>query len=286
MKFLHRYINLLKLRCSVLEKTKAFFYVTLFYFLYVFKLEEIKFIKGILRLYDNNGRPLNVFGLNSSSRIYAFIEIFIDDCYNLCCGKKDKVLVFDLGANIGIFPIALYYFGWQPLFYVGVEPMPENLKLLYKNVGGLFNQNEYLIIPMALGEKSNSKKKFLYDYGSSRSLEYIDCVVLSNEKMIEVATISFADFLKIVSSRITLNKPIFFKMDMEGGEWNIYEDLIKFLKEERNVKYIRGELHFFKPGSSFESDIARFLDFIKDVFNYTHLQDAKGTVVSLSGIRK
>lgn len=161
--------------------------------------------------------------------------------------------------------------------------MSENLEILSKNLYSLFGKDGYLTVPIALSKKSSLKKKFCYNYGCSRSLEHVYSPILFPKKIEEVNTISLNDFLKIMNSYRFHSKPILFKMDIEGSEWEVKEELIKFLKEEKNVKYFKGELHFLGA----KTNIEEFLGCIKDIFNMDMIEFVKTyTIVNFSGIRK
>ena len=155
MKVINRYLNALNLRCSIMNKFKSVMFITLFYIMYLLKIQEIGLLKGKITLKNKNNKSIHIIGLNSQNRIYTFIEIFIDDCYNL--KNITGEIYVDLGANIGLFFLGLEYFGATPSYYIGIEPMKENLRILDENLSYLKNKDKIKILPYAVSKKVEKK---------------------------------------------------------------------------------------------------------------------------------
>ena len=81
------------------------------------------------------------------------------------------------------------------------------------------------------------------------------------------------------------NIPIILKLDIEGGEWEIMDQLLLFIKKKQNIKYFRTELHYFKKGSTYYYMIDRFINKLKKFFKIYSLKDNQGTTVTVEGYR-
>jgi len=281
MSFINRYLGVFKLRCNIYNKIRSVFYISLYYLLYIIRAEEVTFINGNLSLNLQDGSNLNLTGLNAKSRIYSFIEIFIEDCYDLSNPSNEEVYVLDFGANIGTFLVGMLYFGWSNKGYIGFEPMKENLVILHDNLDVLPNKESRTIIPAAVVKDSTLKKELGFWYGSSRNVEFLED---SDVRIEEVDTISFRDVEKMVNIKFRGNASIFLKFDIEGGEWEIYKDIMRFVRNN-NVKHLRAELHYFKKGSKYEKLTTCFLAEIKEIFNVSYFKEEQGNVVTVHGTR-
>lgn len=81
------------------------------------------------------------------------------------------------------------------------------------------------------------------------------------------------------------NIPIIIKLDIEGGEWEIVEQLLLFIKKKQNIKYFRAELHYFKQGSTYYYMIDHFINKLEKFFKVYSLKDNQGTTVTVEGYR-
>jgi len=91
----------------------------------------------------------------------AFYQVFVEKTYPNLISKINKGdIVIDAGANIGMFSIMASILVGKTGKVIAIEPEPENLKILKRNVE-LNNINNMIIINKALFSKSGERINFI-----------------------------------------------------------------------------------------------------------------------------
>lgn len=161
---------------------------------------------------------------------YQFNETFCKEIYP----AKKINNYYDIGSNIGI-PILWHKYFNPKLKIHAFEPDPENYKYLQKNIKN--NQlTNISIYPIALSNKKGKANFFVI----KDNIQNLDSGLTLNQKLPHKC-------IRINTDRLSkyINKEVdLLKIDIEGGEYKVFEDLfvknkIKFLKE------IVFEAHFF-----------------------------------------
>jgi FkbM family methyltransferase len=170
-----------------------------------------------------------------------FGEVVTEDCYGL--KKLDFVpdVIFDIGANVGIF--TRYAKSLFPkAFIVAVEPDPENLIHLKK-----FTQlDNMVVISAALGTgqiyHATGAANGAHEVYISKSLGYSTKELEGNAcmKPSEVFSVSLAD---VFHPHVQRGDKILMKIDCEGGENCLWEDP-ESMALLSLVDYIAMELHY------------------------------------------
>lgn len=154
------------------------------------------------------GRELKFF-LKRNSDFSSFYQVFVEKSYPNLMSKitrGDKVI--DAGANIGIFTVISSVLVGDSGLVLAVEPDPENLSILKKNLE-LNNLKNVDVINKALYKESGRIIK-LYQNGV---MSKIITNEVRNQPYIDVKTITFDDL--ILQKEF---KPNILKMDIEGSE--------------------------------------------------------------------
>lgn len=170
---------------------------------------NIAFGKSSEKLILRNG--IELYAPGNHPLIEMASEIFCHRCYtshNLLIDSND--IVVDIGANIGIFSI-LAANQTNNLIYA-FEPVPENVKLLKKNIraNGLknVNVNEIAVCsspgPKKLYLNNNAGGHSLFDHNKSEPLK--NCLTIA------------ATTLQDILDRNNLARVNFLKIDCEGAE--------------------------------------------------------------------
>lgn len=155
---------------------------------------------------------------------FVYYATFVANEYGqLSLGQGDVVL--DAGANIGDFTIKASKKVGNTGLVVAVEPNPENVKILKKNVEVNF-LNNVVIIPFALSNKESWKYLSKNEVGGS---------ITDQISEIKVKTVTIMSILK----QLNLDHFDVIKMDIEGAEEFVFEEL-GFLT---GVREIAIELH-------------------------------------------
>lgn len=184
---------------------------------------------------------------------WTFIEVFIDDDYYFKSDKKDPFIV-DCGGNIGV-TVLFFKFIYPDSKILVFEPIPDNIKLLKKNI----EQNNITnveLVEKAVGEKMGELKI----YGDRRAATISKGLIdeqnkVSDEykgKEIVVPVVPLSKYIK--------DKNVdFFKMDIEGAEGSVFYDL-QNTNLVKNIKQLSMEYHRFSFKENKLSGIVNILE--------------------------
>lgn len=145
----------------------------------------------------------------------TFKEIFIDGEYTECLrqsGSKCPNFILDLGGNVG-FSVIYFRNLWAEVDIDVFEPIPATFVRLCENVDSLHKVRLHKLSAGCVNEET----LFVSNGPGSRSIvptsaderEYVKC-----------DQVDVFEFLK----KEQYQKGGLLKMDIEGGEWNIFED--------------------------------------------------------------
>lgn len=208
---------------------------------------------------------LNYSGFRGSSTTYTFRNglqvktgdpvdtatisvIFIKRDY----GKiKEKVIIIDIGANIGTFSLYAASSTDNTIIYA-YEPMPENYQLLSENIKA--NKLEDRIIPYNLGVAASNGDRKLYISG--RSPFYSMHTKAESDQFINIRCISLQEVFK--SNKI--NECGLLKIDCEGAEFEIlYNTPDSYFQRIKEIK-----LEYHNQKDIKENHIDVLLKFLKE----------------------
>lgn len=158
---------------------------------------------------------LNKFNLKIAS------EIFSGKSYNLECidllRKKNPVVV-DIGANIGLFAIAVK--ASYPCSEIHcVEPDPDAFQCLQSNTSGYTNihTHNYAIT------NSDGTAIFYRGFADSVANSVVSGAMTDKSRTVNVETKSAANFLSSIAKHKSVIDIL--KTDSEGGEWYLLSNL-------------------------------------------------------------
>lgn len=230
-----------------------YFFGNLYPFGFVYVIELAKLLKAVPKNYSlqlsvtEDGLFLFEFILESkrikvtlrprSSDFAVFKQVFIDHEYKNLLPiiksarmTKDKLVLFDVGANVGFTSIYLNAY-CDNIDVVAIEPFPANSKQILINAG--LNNNNIRVFEGGLWS-SDTNLGFNMDFLDSREWSIslkddgsgnVKCKTLSTLK--RDFTIKDIDILKI---------------DIEGGEKELFENE-EFIEELKNIKLVAVEIH-------------------------------------------
>jgi len=164
-------------------------------------------------------------------------KILFEDCYGLRRVRRPSTIL-DIGANIGLFSVAArHYFPDSTI--QAYEPNKEVEPFLKENC----KKVSVSYFNTAIGIESGM--------ASLRLRENSLHSVLIPEREGNISVSSFRDAVNRIGGKVDL-----LKLDCEGGEWEILEDIDSWSK----VKFVTMEYHLWaKPGSTL-SDLTGQLD--------------------------
>ena len=156
----------------------------------------------------------NISYLEQSSADHIFSEIFIGDCYPLAENNKDKKIIVDIGANIGLFTFyAKIKFPNSKIF--SVEANPDNFKILEKNI----NENKLRDCVRVFNNVCSSsigKQPFYLSTNPGWSSSY-NKRGAENGEMIYLEPLSLSKLFQLNN----INRVDVLKLDIEGAEYDI-----------------------------------------------------------------
>lgn len=168
---------------------------------------------------------LDVAFYNYSDTRQVFSEVFIEECYNFNADRNDPFII-DCGGNIGM--ATLYFKKLYPNANVIVfEPEPHSFAILQKNI----ESNGIKDVVAVNKAVSNVMGECLFEEKSKSS---IGAHLLIGQKG-QSSKDSFVLSSDLLSKYI--DRPVdFLKLDVEGSEGLVFEDLVcndklKFIKE-------------------------------------------------------
>jgi FkbM family methyltransferase len=190
-----------------------------------------------------------VYYSNIYTLFFMFNEIFCDSEYPAFFNLETYV---DLGANIGI-PIFWYHFFNPKMRTYAFEPDEINFRLLEKNIKENHIENCFLFKKAV--SNVNGKIKF---YRILDNIQSLDSGLKLNQKLphevLQVESKKLSSLMRKIK-HISL-----MKMDIEGGEYAVFEDLKK-TNSLSQIEKIIFESHIFT--STEKKDLAKTLAWIE-----------------------
>jgi FkbM family methyltransferase len=212
-----------------------------------------------LQFASNKDRPcfrlgdFNVAARDLQEFDYLLREIFIHQEY-LVPLDSTTPLIIDCGANIG-FATLFFKMRYPDARIICFEPDPSCNQILRSNVekNGL---KSVQVVEAACG-KSTSKIPFFLDNNSSL-INSVNSGRSRDSTTIEVALVKLSDY---ITERVDL-----LKLDVEGSEWDVMQDLVKSQKLSE-VDRIVIEYHHRIGGA--KSQLSQFLGLLEQAgFSY------------------
>jgi len=191
-----------------------------------------------------NGKPALFHFRNDTTDVNTIKSILESDEYHTKeLDIKDGDVIIDIGAHIGALPLLLYALGKKLGVYC-YEPIPENYRLLFKNLEDNDLQDFGYCWEKAVVGKPRDKVRIYYGDDSFNGLahKFIGSPVWDPPKdfknsFVEAETITLEQIFK--ENKITQCKVL--KIDCEGFEYEIFENTPKEILDK--IEYIVGEHH-------------------------------------------
>lgn len=217
-------------------------------FILIFKVKNFHMIfldyLGLLRLKEyklifRNGLIVYIrANTNDKSRIK---EIFVKKEYiqEIDEIKKEGIIVFDVGANIGFFSLMVAKLNPTTVIYA-FEPETSNFKILMKSIE-INKLDNIKVYKVALNSHTGIMKLNISPNTGGHTLINTEDFTKRNrisDKSEIVDLLSFEDFIE----QHQITKIDFLKMDIEGGEYEIFYNMSKETFNKINI--ISMEYHF------------------------------------------
>lgn len=200
------------------------------------KIRSIRFTLGKLRKKSKgciSACGFKVKFKNFEDFYWTFKEVFIDEDYYFS-SKKDTPFVIDCGGNIGL--ATLYFKFLYPQARVLIfEPMPENITYLKKNIKQL---KDVRLVEKAVGRSRGEARMF----GDRRAATLSENLIQEQNKVSdEYKGKELVVCVDTLSDYIDTDVD-FLKLDIEGAEGDVLEELVSSQKIE-SVRQIAMEYH-------------------------------------------
>ena len=153
---------------------------------------------------------------------------------------KKNMQVLDIGANIGYYTLIERNLIGKNKKIVAVEPIPENVKFLNKNLF-LNNDKSTVVLEGAVSNKSGSDYIYLSDHYNLGTFHSFG----SSQKLLNKSKIKVKIY-KLIDICINEGFPDLIRMDVEGHETKILDNLVKNSKKFKKLPLICFETHLTK----------------------------------------
>lgn len=181
--------------------------------------------------YENLSRYSEMLGLKINnllidmpdfkSFIWQYRDVFINESFSFK-NKNDTPVIIDVGANIGL--VSLYFAKKLPnAKIVSIEADPNVFSYLKKNI----KQNNITNVE-CINAAAWSSAGVVYFESNSADAGH----VVTEKKSNKTTEISSIDIAKVLESYDTVN---LFKMDIEGGEFEVFPHIYKYLNKIENI---------------------------------------------------
>lgn len=191
---------------------------------YLFKKDFLS-PEGFIKLFSNN-----FYFLNLEDTLGLISELIIYDEYDAPKYIKENSIVFDIGANIGVFTIFTANLAKNGLVYA-FEPVTDIFRILEKNT---FFYKNIKIFKVGLGRENEKKKIFVRSWSPGDSTIDIDGTHRNSksfDQVEEIEIITLDDFV----DKNRINKIDFIKIDVEGYEFNVLKGGVNSLKKLKPI---------------------------------------------------
>ena len=168
------------------------------------------------------------FYIETAEEAFIIVEVFVNECYNFNLNKKSVII--DIGANIGISSV---YFSRSSLTdtVYSFEPIDDTFNQALMNLS--FNSStisKVIIENYGLADKEGTSK-FLYNkkHKGNTGVRGLDSPMLKTYSDNEFKTVKLEQASTVFEEIISHHRQSQFvvKMDCEGSEYSILEDLDK-----------------------------------------------------------
>tara|TARA_R110002096_G_scaffold94635_6_gene212941 strand:- start:37631 stop:38587 length:957 start_codon:yes stop_codon:yes gene_type:complete len=197
-----------------------------------------KFIKKNIYTYQMS-LDLNDPGI--SRTLLLFGERELDHKIMLERILKPGMSVFDIGANIGYYPLMELGLIGKSGNLIAIEPSPSNIDLLKKNLI-LNGYDDIEVISGAVSDKDGAEKFYLSEFSNLNTFHPTG----SGEKFVSGETIDVKTY-SVVTLAEKYGAPDLIRMDVEGHEVEVINGMLNAIAENK-----------FRPMIIFETHISRY----------------------------
>lgn len=170
---------------------------------------------------------------------YPLYDIFLNKCYddNMNCQVENGDIVFDIGANLGLFSYYSILKGANKVYTF--EPGESQAQAIKDNFGSIDN--------LLIEQKAVSDKNGILTFSKHKTKSILSGIFSDKEDsddydIIECHSVNLIDYCKINN----IERINFLKMDCEGSEYKIFESLTdEFI---RNIDKVSMEYHLNTDG--------------------------------------
>lgn len=202
-----------------------------------------------------------------------FGEVYDEDIYRLRKLTFTPDVIFDCGANVGIFTrLARELFPMALI--VSVEPNKENFSILEKFVENIKGKTVLLNKAIGVGTVWHYKdaKNGAHECYLSDGVGY-DRNLLANEEMIggciEIAKVETIMPDELVREYVKEGQKYIFKIDIEGNEIILWSHELS-IEALHNAEYLCMEVHFYALHGKAEKEVRDKTNEGLKAFNKTH----------------
>lgn len=198
-------------------------------------------------------------------------EVVTQDCYRLKQLKFIPDIIFDFGANVGIFSRFARELFPEALI-ISVEPHKENFEILERFTDKIDGKTVLLNKAIGKGDmwRATTASNGAGEAYLSEGLGYLkDELVKTNGVSVERTNIESAMPSDLIAEYLRNGMKSVLKLDIEGGENVIWGDKAS-MDAIKSIDYIAGEIHFYSLTAEGLSEVRKKTEQALNSFKKTH----------------
>lgn len=194
----------------------------------------------------------------------------------LCLTKNEKLVFYDVGANIGYYGILAVHKGKGKIKAYSFEPVLEDFKVLKENIYLNHYEDSITALNIALSNKNGQAEITLANAGSSLTPGF---TFIKNKVLPKTLVNTYELDKFIVDNNIDL--PDLIKMDIEGHELPALQGGLQAIKSSLPVLFIEIVHTLLRPGGVYvNKEYKNTLNFLKNL-GYLALVQENGHLIKV-----
>ena len=160
------------------------------------------------------------------------VSNFLSSCIKDLKKESRNITLLDLGANIGLISLQVINDLEFNIQLIAVEPLPQHISALERNLKSISRTNEVIILPVALGLES--KMEYIHKQNTNSGNTSLIARVVPTDQVSKVK-IQMLDTEEFSSKYLQIDHNFVIKSDLQGFDAKVLSRLSKEIWEKTNA---------------------------------------------------